>query len=135
MYATYSHHSNSDNNNNNRKSDENALRNHGTTTAVTVTTVSVPPSWPAGQLIEQGSEIDVLSGEINFEKMYYKLLLDTYPSDEEITHMDVQNMDHNSTAAIVTAVSGVRPTAAAVDVGLVDFIAKLKVSNSYTIIL
>jgi hypothetical protein len=133
MYASSFRH---DENSNPKGDRNNTFRNNDTTTttAATATTAAVVavvsvPSLPPGQLIEQGSEIDVLSGEINFEKMYYKLLLDTYPSDQEIKQMDVQQQHMNSSSSsnddgIIS--SGRRSVA---DAGLVDFIASLKVSH------
>lgn len=124
MYAASIHKNHSYN------GDENsnyAFRNNNNTVAA-VTVPSLP--LPTGQLIEQGSEIDVLSGEINFEKMYYKLLLDTYPSDKEIKQMDVslqqQHADSSSSNAIISSAG--RPVA--IDIGLVEFIASLKVSHN-----
>lgn len=134
MYASSFHHDENSNPNGDRN---NTFRNNDTTTtAATATTPAVVavvgsvPSLPPGQLIEQGSEIDVLSGEINFEKMYYKLLLDTYPSDQEIKQMDVQqqHMDSSSSSNNDGIISSGRRSVA--DVGLVDFIASLKVSHN-----
>lgn len=131
MYAGSFHH---DENSNPKGDRNNTFRNNDTTAArattpAVVAVVSVP-SLPPGQLIEQGSEIDVLSGEINFEKMYYKLLLDTYPSDQEIKQMDVQqqHMDSSSSSNNDGIISSGRRSVA--DVGLVDFIASLKVSHN-----
>lgn len=131
MYAASIHKNHSYN------GDENsnyAFRNNNNSAAAAgaaLTAVTVPSlPLPTGQLIEQGSEIDVLSGEINFEKMYYKLLLDTYPSDKEIKQMDVslqqQHMDSSSSNAIISSAG--RPVAT--DIGLVEFIASLKVSHN-----
>lgn len=129
MYAASIHKNHSYN------GDENsnyAFRNNNNTVAAGTALAGVPSlPLPTGQLIEQGSEIDVLSGEINFEKMYYKLLLDTYPSDKEIKQMDVslqqqQHMDSRSSNVITSSVG--RPVA--IDIGLVEFIASLKVSHN-----
>lgn len=132
MYAAsiLKNHSNNGDENSNPKSEINYnFRNNNNTTGAgaAVATMSVPSlPLPTGQLIEQGSEIDVLSGEINFEKMYYKLLLDTYPSDKEIKQMDVssqQQQQHMDSSSSIS--SAERPVAT--DIGLVEFIASLKV--------
>lgn len=138
MYAAsiLKNHSNNGDENSNPKSEinynfRNNNNNNTTGAGAAVATMSVPSlPLPTGQLIEQGSEIDVLSGEINFEKMYYKLLLDTYPSDKEIKQMDVslqqQQQQHmDSSSSISSAERSV-----ATDIGLVEFIASLKVSHN-----